>query len=432
MSKKLLLSLAIGAAVSVATLPIADNAQAFQEKKAKATKPVNPNQKGRKTNIIGPTVGKKVTKAFEAYSADDIDGALAILLDIETKKTYDRAYLDRFIANMYATKGGDDNMATAVKYLGQAVAPNVLNYKEHADSMKLLADLQMQVKDYKNALQNYYDWMAFTMDEDAGTYVKIAQAHYELKQLDKMIEPADKAIALYNKKGKPNQNPFILKLTSYYERKQYPDAVNVLETVIQVFPENKQWWTQLGMFYMLVEDYQNALYTLDMAYKQGFLEKASEIKTLANLYATNNVPYKSAALLEKHIESGLLPRDESNLATMANAYHASQDVLKAAKYFGEAAKLENNSSHYRKQGILLLQAQKYTAAIKPLKKAIEIGVENEGRVYMSITEAYFYNEDYKNAYVYIQKAIKDPKSRKGAKAWAQYIKDTAERKKVKI
>ena len=130
--------------------------------------------------------------------------------------------------------------------------------------------------------------MEFTGKEDPQTYVKIAQAYYELRQLDKMIEPADKAIALFG--DKPNQNPYILKLTSYYERKMYPEGVKTLETVLQLFPENKQWWTQLGMFYLLVEDYPKALATLDMANKQGFLTKESEFKTLASLYQSNGMP----------------------------------------------------------------------------------------------------------------------------------------------
>ena len=196
------------------------------------------------------------------------------MLDIEASKPYDKAYVARMIAVMYATKGNQEEKA--ISYLKQAVEPDILNEGDHGESIKLLADLQMQTKKYEEALKNYEAWMEFTGKEDSQTYVKIAQAYYELRRLDKMIEPADKAIALFG--DKPNQNPYILKLTSYYERKMYRDGVKVLETVLQIFPENKQWWTQLGMFYLLVEDYTKALSTLDMAYKQGFLEKESELK----------------------------------------------------------------------------------------------------------------------------------------------------------
>ncbi|MEW6996652.1 hypothetical protein AADZ86_02940 [Colwelliaceae bacterium BS250] len=418
MLKKLIGSSLLVAFVATASLPVSTVAFAADDTK-------KTQKKKKRTKIVGPSVGKKVGKAFEKYSEDNIDGAIEILLDIETSKEYDRAYVDRFIANMYATKGGADSK-NALTYLNKAIKNNVLNEKEQSDSIKLLADLQMQEKEYKNALKNYADWMKFTGEEDANTYVKIAQANYELKQLDKMIDPANKAIALFKE---PNQNPYILKLTSYYERKQYKNAVQVLEEVVVLFPENKQWWTQLGMFYMLVEDYKKALYTLDLAYKQGYLSKETEIKTLANLYATNDIPYKSAMLLEKYIDSGLIARTDTNLYTMANAFHASQEIKKAAVYFGETAKLSNNPKHYRRQGMLLQQDQQYNAATKALQKAVDLGIESPGRVYMTIAEAYFYQEKYKQATVAIKKAQEDPKTRKSARAWASYILDTEERKR---
>ncbi|WP_371186234.1 tetratricopeptide repeat protein [Thalassotalea maritima] len=392
---------------------------------AYATCPKDPNAPKPRTKVMSPSVGKKVQKAFDAYSEERIDDAITILLSVETSKEYDRAYLDRFIANMYATKGGDFSKK-ALPYLASATKNQVLNEKEHADTVKLLGDLQMQEQQYTKAIKTYADWMAFSCEEDANTYVKIANAYYSLKQYDKIIAPANKAIALFDK---PNQNPYILKLQSYYERKQYKPAVKVLEEVVQLFPENKQWWTQLGMFYTLVEDYKKALYTLDMAYKQGYLEKESEIKMLASLYGQNEVPYKSAKLLEKYIDSGLIQRTEQNMFTMANAFHAAQEIDTAAKYFGETAKMSNDPKHYRRQGMLLHQSERFSEATAALQKALDLGIENKGSVYMTIAEAYFYQEKYTQAARAIAEAQKDPKTAKAARAWAQFIRDTADRKK---
>lgn len=418
-------SLVVIASLLMGQLVVADSAMAAaQEEKKK-----------RPTQLVGQSVGKKVQKAFELYSGDeakgvesDIDGAIVVLLDIDADKDYDKAYVSRFIAVMYATKG--DNEKEAIKYLKLAIAPDILNEGDQGEALKLLADLQMQTKDYKGALTNYYAWMEFTGKNDGGTWVKISQANYELGQLDKMIVPADKAIAAFG--DKPNQNPYILKMTSYYERKLYKEAIKVLETVILIFPENKAWWTQLPMFYLLVENYPKALQTLDLAYKQGFLEKESQIKTLANLYSSNESPYMAAKLLEKHIASGLVKRDDKNISTLANAWHAAQHVGTAAKYYGELAKMTGEAKHYSKQGMLLKQDEQFAKAIPALHKALELGITNEGRIYMSIAESHFYLEQYKEAYAAINKAMEDPKSRKAAKGWKGFIVDTARRKNVSI
>jgi tetratricopeptide (TPR) repeat protein len=417
---KIFTSLLVAASLVVVQLPLSSDAVAAGAETAEKTK--------RKTRLVGPSVGKKVAKAFEAYTADDIPGALVILLDINAKNDYDSAYVSRFIAVMYASKGSEEQ--NAIKYLKLAVAPDLLNEGDQDQSIKLLADLQMQTEDFKGALVNYKMWMDFTGKSDGDTWTKIAQAHYALKDLDKVITPANNAIAAYG--DKHNQNPYILKITSYYERKMFKESVNVLETVVQVFPANKQWWVQLGQFYTLVEDYEKALATLDLAYKQGFLDTEAQIKTLASLYGQAEIPNQSALLLEKHIASGVVKRDDKNLYTLANAWHAAQEIDKAAKYFGELAKMTNEAKHYSKQGMLLKQDEQFKPAIVALKKALELGVKNEGRLYMSIAESYFYLEEYKQAYVAIMKASKDPKTRKAAKGWVSFIKDTAERKKVTI
>ncbi|GAW95447.1 MULTISPECIES: tetratricopeptide repeat protein [Colwellia] len=418
--KQLSTSLVIVASLLVAQAPFVNYAEAAGAEKTE--------KKKRKSHLVGQRVGKKVQKAFEAYSEDNVKDALVILLDISTSKSYDKAYVARMIAFMYATLG--DNEQKTIDYLKLAIEPDLLNALDHSESLRLLGDMQMQTKDYKGALKSYYAWMDFTGKEDGQTYIKIANAYYSSNQLDKVIEPADKAIAVFA--DKPNQNPYILKITSYYERKKYNEAVKVLETVIQLFPENKQWWTQLPMFYLLIEDYDKAVQTLDLAYKLGHLNKEGQIKTLASLYSQSEAPYKAALLLEKHIASGLVKRDDKNIATLANTWHSAQHIDKAASYYGELAKMTNNAKHYRKEGMLLKQDEQFSKAIVALKKALELDISNQGRIHMSIAESYFYLEKYKQAYAAIQKAMKYPGTRKSAKGWKNFIVETAKRKKVSI
>jgi len=92
------------------------------------------------------------------------------------------------------------------------------------------------------------------------------------------------------------------------------------------------------------------------------------------------------------------------------------------------AKMTNEAKHYSKQGTLLAQDEQFKKAVVALNKALDLGVKNKGRLYMSIAESHFYLGQYKRAYAAIQKAVKDPKTRKSAKGWVGFIKDTAQRK----
>ena len=94
--------------------------------------------------------------------------------------------------------------------------------------------------------------------------------------------------------------------------------------------------------------------------------------------------------------------------------------------------MTGDAKHYRKQGMLLKQDEQFSKAVVALKKSLELGINNQGRIHMSIAESYFYLEKYKSAYSAILKAMEYPGTRKSAKGWKSFIADTAKRKNVNI
>lgn len=381
------------------------------------------------TSIVTARTGKKIQKALEAYNNDLIDEAIVLLKEIEPKQAYDKAFVDNFTGKMYAGQEGKGKLS--LEYLEGAVSTKILNDFEHADTVRLVADLNMQEKQYVNAVKWYEKWMDFTCKQDPDVYTRMAQAFYESKDLDKMIDPADKAIALYEE---PNKNPYVLKLTSYYERKMYKETVGVAEILVKTFPENKQWWTQLGFFYMLVEDYKKALSTFEISYNKGFLSKKSELKALSQLYASNEIPYKAAVILEKYMNEGLIEKTDKMLSNLANSYHQAREYKTAASYYGEAAKLNSDPDYYRKQGILLLAAEDYKGSLKALQAALDNGAEEseQGRIHIAMMEANLYSSNFRRAYVHVNEAKKFKSVARNARAWAPYIVEKAKNRKIKL
>jgi uncharacterized protein HemY len=379
------------------------------------------------TNLVGERVGKKVQKAFEAYNEDLIDDAITILSEIEAKEDFDKAYVNRFLGNIMATKDGMG--PKALELLVSSVETKVLNDLEHSQTLKLVADLSLQEKEYEQAVEYYQAYLDFTCKEDPEVYTRMANAFYELKQYDKLIEPANKAIALYEE---PNKNPYVLKLSSYYERKMYKETVGVAEDIVNTFPEESKWWVQLGQFYLMIEDYKKSLSTLEIAYNQGFLEKSNLIKMLSQLYATNNMPYRSAKVLAENIANGKIEKTAENLASVANSYHQAMEYETAAQFYQQAAEMSSDPEFYRKQGVLLLVAEDYKGAITALSKALERGVEDPGKVHFSLMEANFYAGDFKQAYEHIKEAKKDKTLRRNANAWEPYIKQKAKNRGINI
>ncbi|MGI2260099.1 tetratricopeptide repeat protein [Shewanella sp. GXUN23E] len=374
----------------------------------------------RKSQAVGQSSAKKVQRSFQAYQDGNLDEAIAILLEANPSDSFDKAYVARMLGNFYAEKG---QMDTALKYLKQAVDANVLGGADHGQTMRLYADILVGEKQFKGAIEYYYKWMEFTCKtEDSQVYRRIAVSHSQLKEWDKTLATADKAIQYADK---PDKGLYQLKLTSYYEKKQYKNAIGVLETMVKLFPADKSLWVQLAQFYLLVEDYNNAAVTYDLAYKMGALTTEANLKRLPQLLAQQGAPYQAAKVFEKHLKAGDIKKDKANVEQLARFYHQAKELKVAASYYGEAATFDNDGDMYLKQGRLYSIERDYKPAIEAFKKALDSGVKNQGEVDFELGLAYIGLKQYKSAYTYMQRAANDSKTARNAKSYISYIKEKA-------
>ena len=77
-------------------------------------------------------------------------------------------------------------------------------------------------------------------------------------------------------------------------------------------------------------------------------------------------------------------------------------------------------------------AEDYKGAVKALNNALDRGAEEEGKIYFSLMEAHFYQENFKQAWKYNQMAKKESSMRRNAVAWEPYIKEKAKNRGIDI
>ncbi|QYK02653.1 tetratricopeptide repeat protein [Shewanella psychrotolerans] len=373
----------------------------------------------RQSKAVGQSSAKKVQKSFEAYQEGNIDEAMAVLLEASPSDPFDKAYIARMLGNFYAEKS---QMGTALKYLKQAVDADILGGADHAATLRLYADLLIQERKFKETIPYYYAWMEFTCKEDPQVYRRIGIAYSELKEWDKVLEVVDKGLSISTK---PDKGLYQMKLTAYFNKKDYNNAVKVLETMVPLFQQDGRLWVQLAQFYLMTEDYEKSLATYDLAYKNGFLETAGNITRLSQLLAQNGSPYRAAKVYEKHMKSGLIKEEERTLSILAGFYHNAKELKEAADYYGKAAEIGNDGTLYLKQARLLTLREKHKEAIPVLKKALAAGDVSEGEVEFELALAYLGTKQYKAAYNACLKAAKDDKTKRTAKSYLAYIKEKA-------
>lgn len=424
-------SLSVSAALLVAGLMISTASAQEINYNLPSADTIQKQKDSRRNQAVGDRVGRRIMRAFELYSEEeDIVAAIAELEEADPRETFDKAYLNRFLGNLYAAQ---DRMEDAFRSIKIAADADILGWSDHASSLKLAGDLALGMEKYSEALNYYGKWLQFTGEYDPQVLMRVANAYYELKQYDKIIRPADLAIQYAEE---PDKNPYVLKVASYYERKMYAQAIEVLEAGLLVLPGERTWWNQLGMLYLLEERVDKALQTLELAYLAGYFDKESQYKALVQLYANNDIPFKAAETMVKHLASGDIEKTARNYQNAASNFEASKEFAKAARYFGEAAKLEeeddDRAMQYRRQGTSFIRAERYRDAEQAYLKALEFGIEDKGAVYMSLAETYFYQEKYADALRYVLEAKRLPDTRRAASSWEQYIRTKASNKGVNL
>ncbi|MGK0372287.1 MAG: hypothetical protein ACJAW1_002537, partial [Glaciecola sp.] len=140
---------------------------------------VCPGYKQAKTKLLGERSGKKLQKAYEVYLNEELEEkariqqAITMLREIESKEPFDKATVDRFLGQLLVSEEGKQLESLAL--LTSAADLGVLNAKDQADLLKLVADLSIQEEKYENSIKYYTKWMEFTCKKDADIYTRMAK-----------------------------------------------------------------------------------------------------------------------------------------------------------------------------------------------------------------------------------------------------------------
>lgn len=387
----------------------------------------------RRNQAASERIGRRIMQAFEAYEEDDLPQAIQILEGANPRGDYDVAYVNRFLGNMYAAA---DQEERAIRLLREAVDLDVLGFTDQAAATLLLANLNLQEENFREALEYYQRWVQFTGTMDPDVFIRMSNSHLELNNYEQVIPLARKAL---HYQPEPNRNPFVLQVAAYFEMQRTADAIRVLEQGVQTLPTEKRWWAQLGMLYFQEEQYDRGLATMELAYLAGFLEQQNDFRALAQMYSNAMIPYRAAETMRRHLEAGDIDRTPRNWSVAASSYHTAREFNRANEMYLQAIEATSSRQErhdfHRRRGNSLLLASNYAEAGRAFAAAVETaqsGDETLGRVYMSLAEAYYYSERYPDALRAAQNAQRYSDQRRNAESWANYIRSTAERRGVSL
>jgi tetratricopeptide (TPR) repeat protein len=398
-----------------------------QEKKTRKTK---------QTVAMSQQVYEKLQEIQELVEADQHAEAQAKIKEIQGGKKklspYEAAQIWNLSAyDYYLQERYNDSIRSYEQVLKQPELPEALQQSV----LKTLAQLQFTIEDYPLALETIKRLMALVEEPAADVFMLLGQAHFQMEDYEAAIPPIKTAIDMYKEQGRvPRENWLLLLRVCYWEMKDFPNMLIVLEELIEAYPKDSYILTLAGV-YSELGDTKKQLALTESLYEKGYIEGKSHAVNLANLYLLHGVPYKAAIVLEKEMAAGNVKSDVRNLRLLSQAWYQAREDLKAIPPLKQAAAEGDEGELYIRLAQSYINLEKWSEASAAAKQGLAVGdLKREDTANIMYGMALFNQKELEKARKAFVAARSDKRSKRAANQWIKYVdseirrRDTLEQK----
>ena len=326
--------------------------------------------------------------------------------------------------------GRGEIILQSLAYFEKAVELDTLPDQAHFTLMYQIAQLYFMQERYDEAMEKLDLWFCKSPPDSITSAAYILQASIYVQKADYagVLKAVDSAISM---DADPQESWYQLKLAAHYELEQYPQAAATLEVMISRWPEKKIYWTQLSQIYFRLKQDDRALAIQALAYRNGLLDKQADLLYLSSLYSHAEVPYKAAEVLELGIESGIVEPSKRHWTVVAESWYAADELEKSLQAYEQAGKAASDGSIDLRRGYILVDLERWPAALESLDRAMQKGGLDERKT----AEAYllrgmvrFNLGDFDNASSDWARASRYEKTREAARQWMNHLEEERRRR----
>ena len=392
-------------------------------------------RKTKTTVAMSQPVYEALMEIQEFVEAEDFVNAQTAIKKLQGKKKlspYESAQIYNLSGYAYYLQ---ENYPEAIRVYYLVLAQPELPEALQQSTLKTLAQLQFTIEDYPKALETIKRLMAVVAEPAADVYMLLGQAHFQMQNYEEAKEPIITAINLYRDQGRvPRENWLLLLRVIYWELKDFPNMLVVLEELIEAYPKDTYVLTLAGV-YSELGDTKKQLALTEALYEKGYIDGKTHAVNLANLYLLHGSPYKAAKILEKEMATDNVKSDVRNLRLLSQAWYSAREDRKAIPPLKRAAAKSDDGELYIRLAQSHLNLEEWTKAAAAAKKGLATGnLKRKDTANIMYGMALFNQKKLEQAKRAFAAASKDKRSRRAAQQWIKYAdseirrRDTLEQK----
>ena len=249
-----------------------------------------------------------------------------------------------------------------------------------------------------------------------------AQIFYSLQQYREGIEPVRTAIQINQELGRePQENWYRLLNVFYYELEDYVNVIDVLRTMIEIWPK-REYFVQLSAMYGQEGDDGAQLALYQVAHEAGWLTRSNELIQMAQLLLQADVPVQSARIIQAGLDDGTIESNERNWRLLAQSWQLAQDDPQAVPALTRAAGLAEDGTLDVSLAQSYQNLYEWESCVDAAREGIRKGdLRREDQAYMILGACLFEQKEYTAARNAFEEAAEDERSRNNARSWIQYV-----------
>ena len=314
----------------------------------------------------------KLKQQFDAFNAKATATVLMLadelIADPETNP-YEKSVSARLAG---ASQLNVDN-AKAMAYLQKAIEFNGLNNNEHFEAMFLVAQLQMQEKQYAQSLATVDQFLTQTKSQTPEALALKGNALYRLKRYPEAVEALKLALA---GAPQPRADWTQLLMGAYANMGQPEEASKLAEQLGAGDPGDKQAQLNLAATYMQSGQDDKAAAILEKLRSSGQLTEEQDYRNLFAMYSNAGGKDKEVvAVINEGMSKGILKPDHQVYTALAQAYWFSDQAGPAIEAFKKAAPIAPNGEAYLNLARALSNEGRTAEAREAAKQALAKGVK---------------------------------------------------------
>lgn len=313
-----------------------------------------------------------LAKLFEAFNAKD-NATVERLADEVIANPAGNAYDHAIAARLAGAALLNTDNDKAKAYLQKAVDFDGLNNNEHYESMRLIAQVDLNEQDYAGSLAAIDRFLQETKSQDGDDIALKGNALYRLKRYPEAIATMKTAV-----ESSPQPKPEWLQLLmgAYFDSNQPQEAARIAEGLMAKSPGDKALQLNLAASYMQAGQDDKAAAMLEKLRASGALDQAEDYRNLYAMYLNHNKNKEGIAVIQEGLQKGVLKEDFETMNSLAQAYWFSGQSEQAIAAYRKAAPLAPNGETYLNLARALLNEGHSAEAGQAAQQALDKGVRN--------------------------------------------------------